>query len=36
MPVKELITIPDDILRRKSEPLNKVDVNEKKTHKRFI
>ena len=30
MPVKELITVPDDILRRKSEPLNKVDVNEKK------
>ena len=30
MSVKELITVPDDILRKKSEPLNKVDVNEKK------
>ena len=28
MSVKELITVPDDILRKKSEPLNKVDVNE--------
>ena len=30
MSVKELITVPDDILRKKSEPLNKVDINEKK------
>ena len=30
MSVKELITVPDDILRKKSEPLYKVDVNEKK------
>ena len=30
MSVKELLTVPDDILRKKSEPLNKVDVNEKK------
>ncbi len=30
MSVKQLITVPDDILRNKSEPLNKVDVNEKK------
>jgi len=30
MSVKELITVPDDILRKISKPLNKVDVNEKK------
>ena len=30
MSVKKLIIVPDDILRKKSEPLNKVDVNEKK------
>ena len=30
MTVQKLITVPDDILRKKSEPLNKVDVNEKK------
>ena len=30
MSVKELITVPDDILREISEPINKVEVNEKK------
>ena len=30
MSVKELITVPDDILRKISEPLNKVGLNEKK------
>ena len=36
MSVKELITVPDDILRKKSEPLNKVDINEKKLMMIFI
>ena len=30
MPVRELITVPDDTLRKISEPLNKVELNEKK------
>ena len=30
MSIKEIITVPDDILKKISEPIEKVGINEKK------
>ena len=32
MSVKEIITVPDDVLKKISEPIEKVGINEKKTN----
>ena len=36
MSVKEIITVPDEILKKVSEPIEKIGVNEKKTDRQFI
>ena len=36
MTIKEIITVPDEILKKVSEPIEKVGINEKKLIDRFI
>ncbi len=34
MSIKEIITVPDEILKKTSEPIDDISINEKKTNKR--
>ena len=36
MSIKKIITVPDEVLRKISEPIEKFGINEKKTNKKFI